>query len=295
MILIILDPAMWDETYVLSLEHFLRTKKYETRRAYAPAIRQFFTTFGWISPDKITIIHARQFKETLLARGKKETTTLWRIAAMSSFMRYLKNQGHVKQNPFRTIDRNDINPEAYKVICKYTVKDVLKIIENTPRDVKGLRDRAIRIFVLLTKCSREELANLRIKDLRNETVILRRKETYRTIELPKPAKEAIDEYWKASGRTTSPEHGVFTITTPRRGLQLKHGKKLYDPLGHEALRRILKRTSVRSMKKLHIPKIDSPYKNLPVTPTEYSSIPISLPDETAVQAYVRLEEINEDL
>ena len=78
-------------------------------------------------------------------------------------------------------------------------------------------------------------------------------------------------------------------------MQKKYKKGDHDPLSESAIRDILKRTSVRSLKKLPVPKINAKYKDLPVVPTNYTALPKQAPDKEALQAYVRLEEISADL
>jgi len=294
--------------YLSAFNQFLQSKKYETRRAYVPAIKQFFTMFRWICPIDITTTHARQFKESLLSNGKKETTTLWRVAAMSSFMKYLSkingpNGPLVRINPFREISRDDIKPEAFKATSNISLKELSTMLKSEPHDTRGLRDRAILSLILFTKCNREELSQLRVQDLQIKSVpfsvTLRCSQKERVVELPEVVYRTIQEYWLASGRKIAPSSGVFVASSQRDPY-----KDSEEPLCHDTIRKILKRSAkrvhangqVRAIKKVSDVSINKLARNLnrykPIEiPDQYSKISNVPIEKQLVDAYARLLEI----
>ena len=244
------------KSYLLMLAAFLEGKPFNTKRSYRCGIRQFFDLFEWICPEEVTPAHAAAFKKWLLEHhGVQESTAYYRISAVSSFFDYLCNppdatsQPLINHNPFKQLNRSDIQPTPYARAHAMEWETLNAIIDALPSDPLGLRDKAILLFFAFTGRRRAEVAGIKIKDLR----LKERPRTYsvrvkggriQRFELPEVCYDAIRAYWVASNRlkTLSRESAVFA---PMRN----HLNEHLDPDGHLTERNmnyILKRAADRA-------------------------------------------------
>src|SRR5207253_3531588 len=126
-------------------------------------------------------------------RIPSSTTVGARIACLSSFYRFLRRMDLVASNPCDMLER----PRSVTAPARgLTASDVRRLLAVVPDTVRGRRDRAILLTLVLTGRRRSEVMNLRAGDItvEGETAFY----SYRgkggktgRRELPRPAYEAI--------------------------------------------------------------------------------------------------------
>lgn len=244
-------------SYLLMLAGFLEGKNRHTKRAYGTSIRQFFDLFDWVCPEDVTPAHAAAFKKWLVERQQvKESTAHLRFSAVSSFFEFLclppdsQSDPLIRHNPFRTIPRNDIKPTPYSSAKAMEWDTFRQMLDLTPSNVMGMRDKAILIFFAFTGRRREEVAQLRVRDLDLKS----KPRSYScrvkggrilSFELPDVCYEAIKVYWIISDRLDglSSDAGVFTAVRTRAVNKHLDPDK---PLDVRSLNRTLDRCAVRA-------------------------------------------------
>jgi len=243
--------------YLLLLAAFLEGHPEETRRAYKTSIRQFFDLFDWICPEDVTVAHVAAFKKWLLERRQVSDATAYaRMSGVSSFFDYMclspdtTSEPMLKTNPFKRVPRNDIQPTPYGRAKAMDWETFRTILDSTPANAIGMRDKAILLFFAFTGRRRKEVANLRIRDLSLKS----RPRTYTckvkggqlmTFELPDVCYDAIRSYWIIADRLDDldPDAGVFTAV---RDSPLNRHLDPDKPLNARTLNRVLRRYAVRA-------------------------------------------------
>ena len=243
--------------YLLMLAAFLDGKPVNTRRTYRCGLQQFFDLFDWVCPEKVTPAHVVAFKKWLLEhRGVSESTTYYRMSAVSSFFDYLckppspNEEPLLRHNPFSVVPRNDIQPTPYGRAKAMEWEDFQTILATIPSTPIGMRDRAILLFYAFTSRRRAEVAGLRIRDLdlrarpRTYTTKVKGGAT-RTFELPDLCYDAIRAYWLAADRlhTLRADAGVFT---PSDECVLTADLDPHRPLSNRSMNAILTRAIERT-------------------------------------------------
>ncbi|HVA86171.1 MAG TPA: tyrosine-type recombinase/integrase, partial [Candidatus Saccharimonadales bacterium] len=129
----------------------------------------------------------------LSGRAPSSTTIGARIACLSSYYRFLRRMELVAANPCDALER----PRSVTAPARgYSAAEVRRLLAVVPDTVRGRRDRAILLTLLLTGRRRSEVINLKASDitLEGETVFYAYRgkggKTGRR-ELPRPAYEAI--------------------------------------------------------------------------------------------------------
>lgn len=243
--------------YLLMLAAFLEAKNKNTKRTYRCGIQQFFELFDWVSPEEVTPAHAAAFKKWLIERhGVSEDTAYYRISAVSSFFEYLmkppgaKEEPLITSNPFKLVDRSDIQPTPYARSKTITWDELELILDMLPSDEGGMRDKAILLFFAFTGRRRAEVSSLTIGDLdlksRPRTYTVRVKGgKLKKFELPSVVYDALRAYWMASGRlkTLKRDSPVFTPTRascerfgfdPEKNLDVRHFNWIFDRAARSA-------------------------------------------------------------
>jgi site-specific recombinase XerD len=197
----------WDEAAAA----FLTTKTEHTRRSYARTLRDFYMR-ARKAPDSVTAADVAAYRLILEARGNRPGTVANRLAAISSFYRFLQRPADargrvlVTANPAAGVERPKVSP--YHRARKATLVDVRALLAHLDQlgDVRALRDRALLLAYIFTGRRRAEIARLRAGDLVDDNTgrTLYRytgkagKTGYR--EYPPPALEALRAYLAAARR-----------------------------------------------------------------------------------------------
>jgi len=184
-----------------------------TKRSYKPALESFFKLMR-LRPDKVGPEHIVFFKKHLQEKGNDDATIEPRLTALKMFFNHLIDMKLIEINPVM-IKRTRIDPYSRATkISKDMFKDVIAQIDiNT---VPGIRDKAILTFKYFTGRRITEILSLKKQNLivadkvyYKYQVLKKRKEVFRTKELPPPVWEAIQYYWTASGRKVEPKDPIF--------------------------------------------------------------------------------------
>ena len=98
----------------------------------------------------------------LSGREPSPTTVSARICCLSSFYKFLIRLDLLTSNPCDPVDRPKIQPSAPRGLTASQVQLLLGVIPDT---VKGRRDRAIIVTLILTARRRSEVINLTAGDI----------------------------------------------------------------------------------------------------------------------------------
>jgi len=194
----------WEQAfYAFLAEKERRSGSRRTVDAYSRTLQRFFGTLGK-TPDQITERNVFTFAHGIGPSGRKPAaiTIGARLAAISSFYRFLIRMKIVTSNPCDQIERPRVSPSPPRGL---TAEEIRRLLAAIPDTMTGARDRAIVIFLALTGRRRSEVLNLKASDIIRAGGIFY---TYRgkggkkgKRELPRPALEAIERSLAAWGKS----------------------------------------------------------------------------------------------
>jgi site-specific recombinase XerD len=189
------DANPWEQAlYAFLVEKRSRSGSTRTVESYSRMLWPLFRRLGK-TPDQVTApdVLAWAHGIGLSGRTPSATTVGARIACLSSFYRFTIRMGLLTANPCDALER----PRTVTAPARgYSAAEVRRLLDVVPDTMRGRRDRAILLTLLLTGRRRAEVMGLRAADLNleGETVFY----SYRgkgaktgRRELPRPAFEAI--------------------------------------------------------------------------------------------------------
>jgi integrase/recombinase XerD len=248
------EPGSLDQVrrdpYQAAMLAWLEGKAKNTQRSYMTALRAFLSFTGG-HPRDVTPLEVAGWKEDLKRGALADSTVAQRLSALSSFYRYLVQQGVHDSNPVGAVGRGDLDVTPHEKAHKITTDTLRRILDVIHEKTEiGARDRALLLFYVLCARRRSEVVRLRGRDLRVEPARV----TYRTRlkggktawkELPPPVWQAIRNYLDIAGRELVPDEPLFTATTDAgQCLRDYYGKGQPagdEPLSGEAVAQALKR------------------------------------------------------
>ena len=150
-------------------------KSPHTISAYRIDLQQFESflesEFGTVSIPEIAAIHIRGFLRWLSEKQDGNRTLSRKLSALSSWFKFLKIQGIIKDDPMRKIRR----PKYEKKLPKFFSEEEMQVLLRIPDTSSkfGLRNRAI--LELLYSCGLRltELAGLRLRDVDQHKKLIR--------------------------------------------------------------------------------------------------------------------------
>ncbi len=150
------------------LEWFANITNPKTRRAYKNDIQEFSQFVGLEKPDdmrSITRAHVIAWRKELEARELAPSTIRRKLSALASLFDHLCESNAVTHNPVSGVERPKLGTHEGQtpVISDAQARAVLDGPDETT--LKGKRDRAILATLLYHGIRREEVANLRVKDV----------------------------------------------------------------------------------------------------------------------------------
>lgn len=189
------DAPAWDQTlYAFLVEKGNRSGSPRTVETYSRLLWPFFRQLGK-TPDQVSAADVLAYAHGIGRSGRTPSvaTIGARIACLSSFYRFGIRLGLLTTNPCEALERPRTIPSPARGLSADEVRRLLAVVPDT---VRGRRDRAILLTLLLTGRRRAEVMDLRAADLtlEGETVFYgyRGKGGKRgRRELPHPAFEAI--------------------------------------------------------------------------------------------------------
>src|SRR5438132_5987527 len=214
------DPDPWDEVLMAFLaEKLRRSGSMRTVQGYS---RMLFPLFGRLgkTPDQVTSPDVLSWAHGIGLSGRvpSSATVGARIACLSSFYRFTIRMSVLKSNPCDALER----PRTVTAPARgYSAAEVRRLLAVVPDTIRGRRDRAILLTLLLTGRRRAEVMGLRagVLPVDGETVFY----SYRgkggktgRRELPRPAYEAIVRTLADCGKeltSMAPEESVWQAGT----------------------------------------------------------------------------------
>jgi site-specific recombinase XerD len=210
-----------------------RSGSTKSRATYAYHLARFFAEYSHPSEATRADILAYQNAPGKLpyAPGRPVSlgTQAQRLTVLSSFFKFASAWDLPSGEPILPGKSPTVGIEfphaesAYRGMTLEEVQAFFKAIPDTPR---GRRDHSFFSAMWWTGRRRSELISLQVKDIRETTVLekdgtTRQAWLYQTVvkghargeyvaEMPAPAMEDIRDYWRASGRTLTPESFVWT-------------------------------------------------------------------------------------
>ena len=195
-------PTVWEEAiYAFLVEKRGRSGSTRTVESYARMLWPFFRAR---TPDQVRAADVLAYAHGIGASGRapSSTTVGARIACLSSFYRFAIRLGLLTANPCDAIERTRTVPAIAR---GHSAEEVRRLLAGVPDTVRGRRDRAISLVLVLTGRRRAEVLGLRAGDLSNEgeTVFysyLGKGGKRGRRELPRPAYEAIGRTLADAGK-----------------------------------------------------------------------------------------------
>ncbi len=159
------QPTAWQEAiYAFLVEKRSRSGSIRTVESYS---RMLWPVFGVTTPDLVRSADVLAYAHGIGASGRvpSSTTVGARIACLSSFYRFTIRMGLLAGNPCDALER----PRTVQAVARgFSAEDVRRLLAVVPDTVRGRRDRAILLVLVLTGRRRAEVIGLRAGDLRLE-------------------------------------------------------------------------------------------------------------------------------
>jgi integrase/recombinase XerD len=219
------DAPAWDEAlYAFLVEKGHRSGSRRTVEGYRRMLWPFFADLGE-TPDRVAASDVLNWAHGVGKSGRypSATTIGARIACLSSFYHFLIRMGLVAGNPCDALQRPRSVPAPARGFSGEEVRRILTVVPDT---VRGRRDRAIILTLVLTGRRRAEVIGLKAGHLTIEGgtwVYAYRGKGGKTgrRELPLPAYEAICVTLADAGKTLSsmaPDESLWQAGATRAGL-----------------------------------------------------------------------------
>ena len=154
--------------YAFLAEKQRRSGSNRTPDSYYRTLRLFFGSLQK-SPDQVTPQDVFSFAHSIGLSGREPSavTVGARLSCISSFFKFLIRLDLLKANPCDPVERPKPRPGAPSGLSASQVQQLLQVIPDT---VKGRRDIAIVLTLVLTGRRRSEVINLTAGDIAFETL-----------------------------------------------------------------------------------------------------------------------------
>jgi tyrosine recombinase XerC len=149
------------------LTHLRATRNYSphTLRAYGKDILQFIVKYPELEPGGVERVHVRGYLADLQKEGGlARATILRRMAALRSFIKYLRASGLLKGNPVFGVPL----PKRGRPLPKFLTENEMAELMSVPHRAgseQQLRDRALIELVYSSGLRRAELVSLNCGDI----------------------------------------------------------------------------------------------------------------------------------
>jgi site-specific recombinase XerD len=197
-----------------------------TRDNYRRAVL-FFFRFADLHPEKVSQSEILRFRYEMESHSYSEGTINQRLAAISSFFALALERGLRADNPADGVKRKTVNPYGKATFLE--AEQDLQLLQAVDRaTAKGKRDYAILLIFLTTAVRVDAVANLRMKDFRQQGEMIYmqyRNKGGEVVEkkLQPTVIAAIVDYLDSRSEMTQ-ESPVFVASeNGKRGIQHLHG------------------------------------------------------------------------
>lgn len=149
-------------------EWFANLDNPRTRRAYQVDLRDFMSFTAIARPEDFRIVtraHVLAWRKTLEARALSGATIRRKLAALSSLFEYLCEKNAVDFNPVKGAKRPKVESSEGRTPALGDHQARALLDAPDPATLKGKRDRALLSVLLYHGLRREELCQLRVRDI----------------------------------------------------------------------------------------------------------------------------------
>jgi integrase/recombinase XerD len=148
----------------------------KTRRAYKADVGEFLRFNGIDNPEDLRSIgrpHVILWRDNLTERELAPSTVRRKLSALASLFDYLCEKNAVEHNPVDGVKR-PVVANGNEGSTPALGDDQVRLLLEAPDEnsLKGTRDRAILATLLYHGIRREELCNLRIRDIQSRQGVL---------------------------------------------------------------------------------------------------------------------------
>ncbi len=201
-------------------EWFANIDSLQTRRAYKNDIREFMAFVGIQAAGEFRVVtrsHVIAWRKDLEDRALAGSTVRRKLAALSSLFEFLCEANAVPTNPVKGVKRPRV--ETYEGKTPALGDHQARRLMNAPDDetLKGKRDRAILSLFLFHGLRREEVAQLKVKDIRELRGVKHLRVhgkggKIRNVPLHPGTAELVVDYLELAGHGADPGGGLFRST-----------------------------------------------------------------------------------
>lgn len=199
------------------LEWLANITNEKTRRAYKIDVSEFSRFLRLQKPEEfraVTRAHIIAWRETLEQRKLSAPTIRRKLSALSSLFEYLCERNAVAGNPVDGVKRPMANSNEGSTPALSDAQ-ARRLLDAPPEDsVKGIRDQAILATLLYHGLRREELCELRVKDIQSREGVKHFKvkgkgDKIRYVPLHPLAQRLIEQYLSLAGHVTDSDGALF--------------------------------------------------------------------------------------
>lgn len=153
-----------------------------------------------VLPEQVVSADLESFRDSLLSEKYTPKSVSRKLNAIKTFFRFLISSKKSTSNPSETVS----HPKIEASVPKFLSPIEYRALRDVVRD--DIRISAMVEMVLQTGLRISEIANLKVKNIKKDTLIVEPHATQpeRTIPLNKPAIEAIKSYEKIRPESDSP-------------------------------------------------------------------------------------------
>jgi len=198
-------------------EWFANIDSLQTRRAYKNDLAEFMAFVGISSAGEFQLVtrsHIIAWRKDLEARELAGSTVRRKLAALSSLFEFLCDANAVPTNPVKGVKRPRVESYEGKTPALGDHQAKALLLAPDPKTLKGKRDRAILSVFLFHGLRREEVAQLKVKDVRELRGVKHLRVhgkggKLRNVPLHPGTAELINDYLELAGHGTDAGGGLF--------------------------------------------------------------------------------------
>lgn len=198
---------MTQDTLQSLLPPFLKSLKISNRSqstilAYNADIGQlivYLTNHNKATVSQIKSEEIESFRDSLLSKKYTAKTVSRKLNAVKTFFRWMENEKLIRHNPSEKVAHPKFSHNPPKFLTPIEYRALRDIVRDDSRMA------AIVELILQTGMRISDISNLKISDIEKEEITITPHATQplRKIPLNRPAKDALDEYYKIRPKTDS--------------------------------------------------------------------------------------------
>ena len=151
--------------------------------------------------EDVTSEHIEKHLATMREAGLKPSTVETRYRGLRQFFAWAEGRGKVDDSPMLRMQSPKVPDSQQKMVSDSELEALRAAIPETSREFDDLRDRAIIEMLDATGMRREELASVKVADLRESEMAVEvrhgKGDKARTVRYNEPAAKALGKYLRA--------------------------------------------------------------------------------------------------